>query len=518
MLIAVTLSLLLITALSLILLRIFRPDFSFAWPLAAVGTFAAWISVFLWQINLPIKLTLFTYSFKSVVDYSLVLIADGVNFPYAIGIASLVMAAILISTLKAGSINPLGWVNILLFAILGLVAVLADNPLTLVVAWALIDITALVGSLSMADDAHKSENVVWSYSARVVGLGLVLWAEILSSNKGLPVNFSSIQQNIGYIFLIAVIIRIGALLIDQPHKEINAIRNPQNATITLVSAAANLVLLSHVNIEEGDFLLIILFSIFIGVIGFFSVINWLRSPDNITSPSFWMIGLAALAMTATLQGNPIGAAAWGSASLFVGGILFFYSTRRKWLTIVLLASAFSISSLPYSLTATGWDSGLPNSWISLLLFLPLQSLIIASYIRSVALGTGGNLNDQPNWVKVFYPMGLMALVLTSIILGFRGWVGSGQIGAWIPALIVVVITAALSLILMRIPLTEPLDTRHIPRPTAWVESVTTLGWGLFRATRRLTELFSATFEGDGGFLWTILLLVLFVSILSGYVH
>jgi len=516
MLIAVTLSLILLTMISLILLRIFRPDFSYSWPLAAVGTFLAWISIFFWQFTLPTKLTIFSYSFKGVIDYSLNLIADGLNYPYAIGIVCLILAMILVNTLKAGSVNPISWVNILLYAILGLVAVLAENPLTLVVAWAFIDITNLIGSLNAAQDPLVSENAVWSYSVRVIGLGMVLWAGVLSSNKGLPAAFSSIPQNIGFILLIAVLVRIGALLINLPYTKNSEIRNSFDLTIILVAMAADLSLLSRVNFAGYNPLIISISLLFLGIIGLVLFINWLRVPDDIASRPFWMMGLATLAIAAILQGNPIGSVAWGSSCLFVGGVLFFYSTRKKWLTAALLIITFAISSLPFSMTATGWENGMSYSWISLIVLLPFQSLIIASLIRSIALGKADNLDTQPNWVKVFYPMGLLILVFTSIILGITGWAGAGQIGAWILALIVAIITAALSLIMIRIPLATTLDTSRIPNSIPWIDAVKGIWWSLFRSVRRLTELFSATFEGDGGVLWTILLLVLFVSILRGF--
>jgi hypothetical protein len=516
MLIAVTLSLILLTMISLILLRIFRPDFSYSWSLAASGTFLAWISIFFWQITMPTKLTLFSYSFKSVIDYSLNLTADGINFPYAIGLICLVLAMILVNTLKAGSVNPMGWVNILLFAFLGLLAVLAENPLTLVVAWALIDITGLIGSLNAAQVPLISENAVWSYSVRVIGLGMVLWAGILSSNKGLPTDFSSIPQDLGFILLIGVLVRIGALLINLPYTKNSEIRYSYDITIILVALVADLVLLSRINYTGYNHLLITLSVIFIGIIGLGSFINWLRRPEDDSSRLFWITGLSTLAIAASLEGNPIGSVAWGSSTLFAGGALFFYSTRKKWLTIALLIITFVISSLPFSLTATGWKNGLQQTWISLIVLLPFQSLIIASYIRSIALGKGEYLDNQPNWVKVFYPMGLLILVLTSIFLGLTGWAGAGQIGAWIPAIIVVFITVALSLVMVRIPLMATLGTSRISNSIPWIETMKDIWWTLFRSVRRLTELFSATFEGDGGFLWTILLLVLLVSLIRGF--
>ena len=518
MLIAVTLSLLLLTVIGLIVLRTFRPDLSLAWPLAALGTFMAWLSTFLWQFNLPVRLTLVNYSLNDVTDYSLSLLADRTNFPYAIGIASLVMAAVLVSTLNAKSISHLGWMNILFFAILGLAAVLAETLLMLVIAWAFIDLALLIGSVYLADNPHLSENSVWSYSGRLIGLGVILWAGILSASQGQQPLFSSIPQNIAAIFLIGVTIRIGAMLNNLPYEGNPSIQNPQSIIVVLISAIANLALLSRLNFAGGGVFIITLFCLFVGVAGLLLLINWLRASTVISSLPLWIMAVAALALAASLQGNPVGATAWGSSILFIGGVLYFYTTRKRWLTIVLLIATFSISSLPFSLTATAWEGNSPKAWVSLIILLPLQSLLIASFLRSIALGNGEDLGTQPNWVKVFYPIGLATLVLTSLVLGITGWVGAGQIGAWIPALIVVVLTASLSFIMLRIPLAKTFGTNRVPGPMTWVGSVQDAWWILFRTVRRLTELLSQTLEGDGGFLWTILLLLLFVSIIRVYVR
>jgi hypothetical protein len=518
MLIAVTLSLLLLTVIGLIVLRTFRPDLSLAWPLAAVGTFVAWICTFLWQFNLPIRLTLINYNINGAADYSLSLLADRANFPYAIGITSLVMAAVLVSTLNAKSISHLGWINILLFAVLGLAAVLAETPLTLITAWAFIDLAILVGSVYLSDNPHVSENAVWSYSGRLIGLGFVLWAGILSANQGQQLLFSSIPQNIAFILLIGVTIRIGAMLNNLPYENNSLIQNPQSIIVSLISAVASLVLLSRINFAGGGIITITLFCIVIGIAGLMFLINWLRTSTDMGSLPLWITAVAALAVAATLQGNPVGATGWGSSILFIGGVLYFYTARNRWLTALLPVAAFSLSSLPYSLTATAWEGNFDKAWVSLIVLLPLQSLLITGFFRSIALGNGEDLGTEPNWVKVFYPIGLVTLFLTGIILGITGWAGAGQVGAWIPALIVGVLTATLSFILLRIPLAKTSGADRVPSSMAWIGSVQTAWWILFRAARRLTELLSQTFEGDGGFLWTILLLLLFVSIISVYIR
>jgi len=277
-----------------------------------------------------------------------------------------------------------------------------------------------------------------------------------------------------------------------------------------------LVLLSHMTLDSSNPEFTSLLIIFLALIGLSMIYGWLRSPRDTVSQPYWMTGLVALAIAASLLGNPTGSAAWGSATLFSGGLLFLYTSRNRILTVALVVAAYSLSTLPYSLTATAWRDLNPNSWIILLFMLPLQSLLTAGYVRSILKDEKKNLDLEPRWVKVFYPMGLAALASTALALGFTGWIGAGNVGAVIPALIAAAITVTLSLLLTRIPVPPPLENQMDRRPAAWAEAVSSLGWGLFHTARRLIDILTATFEGDGGVLWTILLLIVFISFLGSY--
>jgi hypothetical protein len=228
------------------------------------------------------------------------------------------------------------------------------------------------------------------------------------------------------------------------------------------------------------------------------------------------MGLISLSVSAALMQNPLGSAAWGSACLFAGGLLFLYSHRNRVLTITLLIAAFILSSLPFSLTATGWPEDLSRIWMTLIFLIPLQSLLTAGYIRTIALEEKENLDNQPRWVNVFYPMGLVSLALSGLVLGITGWEGASQLGGWIPAAIGAVLTIIITFVLVRIPIPPPLDSSLLKRPVAWAGIFITLWWGLYRMLRRLLDILTTTFEGDGGVLWTILFLIVFVSILGVY--
>ncbi len=515
--IAITLSLILVTVLTLVLLRVFRPGFSFAWPIAVIGSFLAWISVFLWQIKLPDQFILFDFEYQQVITYSISLASDGINFPYAVGISSLVMAVILTAAMKAREANPLSWVSILLLSGLGLMAVLSDNLLTLVIAWSFLDLAGLISALNASDDPIFSERAVLSYSTRVIGTGLVLWAGILSTLSGEdPFSHLTIQQNIGAIIVLGVIIRSFALFLPHPYSRDASIRNGNEATYKLISAATTVAILSQFEILISTPLVSSLLILSIAIMGLISIYRWLRNPREIINQSNWIMGLVSLSISAALMRNPIGSAAWGSACLFAGGLLFLYSHRNRVLTVILLIATYILSSLLFSITATGWAQDISRIWMTLIFLIPLQSLLTAGFIRSIAVEEKENLDYQPRWVNAFYPIGLVSLALSGLVLGITGWEGASQMGAWIPAVIAGVLTIIITFILIRIPIPAPLDSRLLKRPVVWAGFFISFWWGLYRMFGRLLDVLTTTFEGDGGVLWTILFLIVFISILGVY--
>ena len=58
MLILITALLLFLTALAIVILQIMRPEFRFTWLTAVGGALLAWISVLLWQTNMPLSFKL----------------------------------------------------------------------------------------------------------------------------------------------------------------------------------------------------------------------------------------------------------------------------------------------------------------------------------------------------------------------------------------------------------------------------------------------------------------------------
>src|SRR5512140_3834503 len=146
-------------ALSLLILRFIQPQFKYPWMIASGGAALALIGVFLWHLRFPLNAALPPWQPVTVFLYVPAWVADGISFPYALALAALALAVIWTSVVQAES-GSMPWAGTLTLCALGILAVTADNPLTLVLAWSVIDLTELVIMLRSTEGESQSRSVV----------------------------------------------------------------------------------------------------------------------------------------------------------------------------------------------------------------------------------------------------------------------------------------------------------------------------------------------------------------------
>src|SRR4026207_215264 len=138
MFILITVVTLLSSALILLVLRFAAPTFRYNWLIATGGAFLGWISVFLWQTKMPIALQFPAWQPALLFSQSPTFVADGIAWAFAISITTLCLAIILTAVVRSHFPRVINWMGTLILTLLGLLAVVADNPLTLVLIWAAI--------------------------------------------------------------------------------------------------------------------------------------------------------------------------------------------------------------------------------------------------------------------------------------------------------------------------------------------------------------------------------------------
>jgi len=339
--------------------------------------------MFAWLTQMPFDLSLPAWQPVTLFTSPILFRANGISWVLAMSITALTFSILLTTVTQQVYVNSLAWAGTLTLGGLGILAVSAHNPLTLLLVWAALDLAELITQLSSVKGADNNERVVIAFSTRALGIGFLLWANILAAAGGSTFDFQSMPANVGIFLVIAAGLRLGVYPLHLPYSADSALRRGFGTGLRLVGAVASLSVLGHVQIPPTNLTPVLMFFAIVAAI--YGGWMWLRAPDDLNGRPFWMVGMASLALLAALSGNPLGAAAWSSALILVGGALFLASTQNRWISRAMLIGAWSLSTLPFSLTASAWLGRLG-------FFLPLviiaQALVVAG-VGCSALPLGG---------------------------------------------------------------------------------------------------------------------------------
>jgi hypothetical protein len=520
MFILITVTILFITALALLILQFAAPAFRYSWLIATGGALLAWISTWVWQVPLlsgqPNEQRLPPWQPELLFSQSPTFVGDQIAWAFAISLTTLCLAIILTAVVRSNFPRSINWMGTLILTSLGVLAVVADNPLTLVLIWAAIDISELVAQMRIMEDPKLSERAVIAFASRSAGTLILLWAGMVSIVNGQTLDFRQAPPQVGLYLVLAAGLRLGVLPLHLPYPSESSLRRGFGTSLRMISVASSLILLARIPSDSLNSPLVPYLLILTSFAGAYGGWMWLRAPDELTGRPFWVIGMSSLAIAAALRANPVGAAAWGCAIVLSGGALFLSSEQNKWLVHALFVGAWGISSLPFSLTATGWNSGAPGSWLTWLAWpflIAAHAMLVAGFIRHSQRTTlRVNNEDQPIWAKNVYPIGISLLLLTTLLLGLFGWNGALQLGNLFVGLPVALLAFGLFSLIPRLRILNPLRAHWVrPANASWLDWVYQLVWYVYRQLRGVSDGISNVLEGESGIMWTLLFLVLFIS-------
>lgn len=501
------------------ILHLARRPFSYAWLAAALGALLAWGSIFFWQLDLPVLALENPWLPSDLFPVWPVFLVDEIGWVYALALGALALAVILTAPAQATGVSPSAWIGTLGLTALGMLAYVSANPLTLVLVWTGLDLLELANTLRLARQPDLSERAVISFGIRAFGTGFALWA--MATNGVALSSFGALSPQSGLFFLLAVGLRLGVLPLHLTYRSEPALRRGMGTVLRLAVASSSLVLLARlpaglVPVGLAPFLQGLLALALV-----YGAWKWLAAPDELSARPYWLIGLGALSVLAALRGSPLGSAAWGLALIVFGGLVFLYSARQRIFTLVLTVLGLGLLSLPFTLTATAWLGAAPLDWLFWPFVVAGQVLLMLGFVRHLWHKSESELASLPRWAQTAYPLGLAVLVVAAVLPGLWGWPGALQVGLWPAAAAVGLIALLALLVWWRIArLSAAAQEGNALRPTVlregesrlanWLESFAAVVWSAYRALRRLVEFVSGLLEGDGGLLWTILVLVLLI--------
>lgn len=526
MIILLPVGILLLASLVIVILQQYKVGVGYSWFLAVGASLVSWgIILFLhWYPPLP-----FTLQSKGLGDNFNILLAfqlDLFSFPYAFGLVTLGLVVILtdLARIQIDVRNPWSWAAILAITGTGLLAIYAISPLTIVIAWTIIDLIEMVFiARSLEDDRLIRENVI-AFSARVAGTMMIVFASFYSRSLGQELDLSSVLPSVGTFLLLASGLRLGVIPLHLPYRE-TGLRRGLGTMIRLVAPASSLVILGRLPINailpELGFWLQILLTITV----LYSSLMWLTAENEISGRPFWIITLSAYTIACAVRSQPAASIGWGVGLLLSGAVLFLYSARKSPLLFIPLLGLFGISGLPFTPIASSWQGLIiPQFNLFSLAFIFSQILLVLGYLKH-ALKPGESYESLTRWAQILYPLGLILLVLAEWFIGVFGWPGSFTIGSWVTSIITYILITLIFMGYIRFHhrfsfINQPQTARFGQVVIRVLANILSLKWVvriilfIYKIMQNLIKSLTTLLEGEGGILWALLLLALVISLIQ----
>ncbi len=512
MLILFTISFLFLSALALLLLRIFFPKFRYSWLLATAGAFFAWLSIFFWQADMPVLFTLPAWQPNILFGDSPALLADRLSWAYAFSLATLGLGTLLTTS---NDKNRFAMTGTLSAVAVGIIAVLAKNPLTLVLAWTSIDVAELITVVGALKKSDLREQAVIAFTVRLLGSGFLLWAGLISAAEGTSLNFAAVPERAGIYMLLAAGLRLGVFPPKIFFSKEIGIKHGYGTLLRFTAVASGLILLARIPYCSLQSPFIPFMLGFISLTALYGAWRWSRSAKIQEARQFWILTMASLSFAAALRANPAGSTAWGVGLILNGGLLFSPTVKNKWRTRLHWLSLLAISALPFTLTATGLESKTPVWWGFWLLLLPAHLLLLLGYLNQTRLTRNEKQNKEHPFEYKMYIAGIGIMLFSLLLLGFWGWQGAFSAGTWkISTLGILLFALALWAKKRLRPL--PLQEIHWLKPPSPknTSALASFFWSIYHALRRFNKEITLILESEGGILWALLFLIFFASLLS----
>ena len=312
-----------------------------------------------------------------------------------------------------------------------------------------------------------------AFASRVAGTLILLWASMVSASNGFVLDFRSALPQAGLYLVVAAAFVWGSCLFTYHMRGESSIRRGFGTGLRMISAGSSLILLARIPLTSIESPITPYLIIFVSFAALYGAWMWMRSPDELTGRPFWLIGLGSLAVAAALRANSIGATAWSCALILAGAALFLSSANNQWVERALFIGVMG-NFIPAVFAHCNWMGQWRESfWFAIPLLIVAHAMLMTGFIRHIQRPSARtNFDDQPIWAKNVYPIGIVILLLTILMLGFFGWKGILQFGNWIASLSASLLTLGLLWLTPRLRILNPVRAHWVrPSNPSWLDLV-----------------------------------------------
>ena len=485
--------------------------------------------IYLSRLYLPSEFHLVDWTPLSIFHNAPFLQISYQSWPYAVALITLLSAVII--TDPSRSKDPqstVPWAGALGLGGLQLIAITAGDPLTLVGAWAVVDIVEFTYLLRIQSFGGKHDQLISALGLRLLSILALIFAMVVAWQVKSDFTLAEIPSSASLYFLLAAALRLGIIPFYAPFLANEKVPYGISVLSRFTPTISALTLIAFL---PGEFLtlsrgLISVLHWFALLAAFYASLVWLTRENLALARPYWKIALSAFVVQSALNGNAQAGQAWGLALLLVGGELFLFEPPIRRINFLPLIALLGLVALPFTPAGLGWEGliGTGFTWTGLV-FILAHAFLMAGYLR-YTLEASSTITGLDKHVRITFPLGLILIIGSIFVLGIIGRPDSMQLTPWLPPLISLGIIVLLFGVGLKLGLRPPFTSyrEKIPgfRFLLWVfngvQSVFSLGWvynlGLWivKPLRETGEFLSTILESEVGTIWYIVFIVILFTL------
>lgn len=520
--------LLIIAAIFMQVFGIIKMRAGTTWLIAAVLTFAAWLTMLPIGLLLPPEVAIRNWLPTLIQTHTLIFSYTPLTWVFGFLILTLLVAVVFS---EAKHLESPGYVQKLSGSIIltafGLLAILSRSVLSFILAWALIDLVefGLIAILIGRPKSHSSATTAVLFRAVGILLLIVFTAIVPSEiSTGLP---DSISKQQWWLLIVLTLFRTGTLPLYQPYIDTPAY---QRGIVTLlrimplVTVFAFITFISPFSLPEmpGGALIFLL-----DLALLYGAVSWFSKENEIKGRPYWLFSMAGFGLLSFLTSR-VAALSGIALVLVIGGSgLFLYIPRlSKKINAFIVVLLLSLLMLPFSPSAP--FAQLFTAGISVfhkIIWFLSYAFLIAGVVKHALRRVDHSELLEP-WMTLFHSIALYFVAVAPWLMVAVFFRAQAESITWWPWIITLLITSVFLFLFFffshRIsyyqgrfkPKLERLrDLEHLMSPLfkfTWLSRfLDWLGFGIEKTVNLLTKVL----EGDGGVLWSFLFIVLLLSLL-----
>jgi formate hydrogenlyase subunit 3/multisubunit Na+/H+ antiporter MnhD subunit len=506
-----------------------HPRFRYPGLVASAAAALALLSLLALGTRLPARAALSNWGPPSLLPVGLVLEVDPLAWVFGAGMVAAALTTLLTGAARPGGRRTIVRMGLLLLAFAGLAAVLAENLITRITAWAGLDLVYFVTLILLAEGEGLEPQAVLNLAFNAAGTLLAVGAALLIARTSdtLSLRDAALSSSSTLLITLAVILRLGLFPLHLGLPAEANIRQGLGTLLRLIPAAMALEVVARLSV----FGIAAPLRPWLTVFGALAALAGAWQLWNVDDPrrglTYLIIAQSGTALLAGLWGGASALTAVSLALLLGGAAIYLangHDPNQPLASVFSVLGVLAVLGAPLTVGFIGQGAlygGLlaARQWPALVLVALAQIILAGGLLRAVFVE--GRLPGGEPMVRAVYFAGLalpaLLLIAAGVMAGrlspalgsaaWLGWAGpSSVIGASVAA------TAAVGgLVLWRF---ESLVRTRAELAGAVLTSLFRLDWlyrlvwGAFRLLVALIHTAAEVLEGEGAMLWMLVVVVL----------